>query len=267
MKAKYDKIAIDYSHTRSADKYLTERLLYLLNPVADGRYLDIGCGTGNYTDKLHKKGFEFIGIDPSKEMLLQAIQKNKDIDWRLGHAEHTDLKDEFVNGAIAVLTIHHWDNLCKGFAEMFRVLKPDSRIVIFTSIPVQMQGYWLNYYFPEMLKASISQMPSLEVIEEAMIKAGFCLAGREPYFIKPDLEDLFLYSGKHNPGLYLRSEVRRGISSFSSLANKGEVESGLSQLKQDIERGKIEEIMKSHENGHGDYLFIVGKKEAAKNTV
>ena len=266
MKAKYDKIGIDYNHTRSADKNLTERLLYHLNPVSGGRYLDIGCGTGNYTDKLRKKGFEFIGIDPSSEMLLKANQKNKDIDWRLGYAEDTDLEDEFVNGVIAVLTIHHWENLFKGFAEMFRVLKPDSRIVIFTSTPVQMQGYWLNYYFPEMLKASISQMPSLEVIEKSLIKAGFLLTGKETYFIKPDLEDLFLFSGKHNPELYLRSEVRRGISSFSSLANKDEVEFGLSQLKQDIESGKIEEIMKSPENGSGDYLFITGKKEAANNT-
>lgn len=264
IKTKYDQIGIDYDQTRSADKYLTERILYHLNPITKGRYLDIGCGTGNYTDKLRKKGFELIGIDPSGEMLLKAIQKNKDIDWRLGHAEHTDLKDEFVDGAIAVLTIHHWENLCKGFAEMFRVLKSNSRIVIFTSTPVQMQGYWLNYYFPEILKASVSQMPSLEVIEESMKKAGFILTGTETYFIKPDLEDLFLFSGKHNPELYLRPEVRRGISSFSPLSNQDEVESGLFQMKQDIESGKINEIMKLYENGSGDYLFIIGKKEGSK---
>lgn len=82
MEAKYDKIGIDYNHTRSADKYLTERLLYNLSPISGGRYLDIGCGTGNYTDKLQKKGFGFIGIDPSNEMLLKANQKNKEIDWR-----------------------------------------------------------------------------------------------------------------------------------------------------------------------------------------
>lgn len=267
MEAKYDKIGVDYNHTRSADKYLTERLLCHLCPVSGGRYLDIGCGTGNYTDKLRKKGVEFIGIDPSNEMLLKAIQKNKNIDWRLGHAEQTDLEDEFVNGAIAVLTIHHWTDLCKGFAEMFRVLKPNSRIVIFTSTPVQMQNYWLNYYFPKMLKTSISQMPSLEMTEEALAKAGFILTGRETYSIKPDLEDLFLFSGKHNPGLYLRQEVRQGISSFSSLANKDEVEFGLSQIQQDMESGKIDEIMKSYGNGPGDYLFIIGKKEAAHNTI
>lgn len=262
MEAKYDKIGVDYNHTRRADKYITERLLNFLEPTTRGRYLDIGCGTGNYTDKLQKKGFEFIGIDPSKEMLEKAAQKNTAIDWRVGRAEKINLEDESVNGAIAVLTVHHWSDLWKSFAEISRVLKPDSKIVIFTSTPVQMKGYWLNHYFPKMLNDSIVQMPSLEQIEEAMIKAELLVTGTEIYAVTPDLKDLFLFSGKHHPALYLQPEVRWGISSFSSLADKEEVKIGLSKMKRDIENGNIEEVMKSHENDQGDYLFIIGKKEA-----
>lgn len=257
---KYDKIGIDYNQTRKADKYLTERLFHHLNPKGGGLYLDIGCGTGNYTHKLQMKGIEFIGIDPSNEMLKKAIQQNKEIDWRLGQAEKTDLQEEHVDGVMAILTIHHWSDLCKGFAEMYRILKNDDQIVIFTSTPNQMKGYWLNYYFPKMLHASIKQMPSIERIEEAMVKAGFLFAGMEIYSMKPDLEDLFLYSGKHNPELYLNPAVRNGISSFSSLANRDEVIIGLSKMKQDIESGKIKEIMKTYENDTGDYLFVTGKK-------
>lgn len=64
MEAKYNKLGGYYKLTRNADKYLTERLYDLLNPNENGIYLDIGCGTGNYTIEFQKKGFNFIGIAP-----------------------------------------------------------------------------------------------------------------------------------------------------------------------------------------------------------
>jgi len=71
MEVKYDKIGIDYNLTRKPDKFLTRKLLSHLNPKNDGLYLDIGCGTGNYTIELRKNGFQFIGIDPSEKMLVE----------------------------------------------------------------------------------------------------------------------------------------------------------------------------------------------------
>ncbi len=60
MGVKYDEIGVDYSLTRKADKFLTEQLLYHLNPRKDGCYLDIGCGTGNYTNEFQRKGYRYI---------------------------------------------------------------------------------------------------------------------------------------------------------------------------------------------------------------
>ena len=260
MKAKYDNIGLNYNETRSADPYITERLLKILNPQANGIYLDIGCGTGNYTNAFQKKGFNFIGIDPSEKMLEKANQKNQTINWKLGRAEDITLASETIDGVIGSLTIHHWDELEKSFAELFRVLKPNSSIVIFTSTPKQMTGYWLNHYFPKMLEDSIVQMPSFKAVKGAMINSGFTNIETEVYTIKSDLKDLFLYCGKQNPKLYLNPAVRHGISSFSSLANKTEVEIGLKKLENDITNNSIKDIMESYKNDLGDYLFIVGKK-------
>lgn len=260
MKAKYDYIGFGYNETRSADPYIAERLLKKLNPKTNRLYLDVGCGTGNYTSTFQDKGYHFIGIDPSEKMLEKAKQKNKQVDWKLGQAENIPLKNESINGIIGSLTIHHWDDLEKSFVELFRVLKPNCRIVIFTSTPKQMEGYWLNHYFPKMLEDSMLQMPSFEDVETAMINSGFFNLETEIYNIKPNLEDLFLYCGKQNPKLYLNPNIRKGISSFSSLANKVEVENGLAQLKKDIENKEIHSIMQSYENNLGDYLFISGEK-------
>jgi hypothetical protein len=43
------------------------------------------------------------------------------------------------------------------------------------------------------------------------------------------------------------------------------VENGLSELRKDIDSGKIEEIIKSYENDLGDYLYVIGKKPAGNN--
>ena len=160
MEIKYNKIGTDYNLTRKADKYLTEQLLNHLKPTKSGKYLDIGCGTGNYTNELQKNGFQFIGIDPSEKMLEKAKIKNAEIDWKIGSAENTELPKNYVEGIIGSLTIHHWTDLKNGFSELYRVLKPNGRIVIFTSTPKQMKGYWLNHYFPKMLSDSMTQMPT-----------------------------------------------------------------------------------------------------------
>jgi ubiquinone/menaquinone biosynthesis C-methylase UbiE len=262
MEVKYDKIGIDYNLTRKADKYLTEQLLYHLQPTKNGKYLDIGCGTGNYTNELQKNGFDFIGIDPSELMLEKAKAKNDKIDWKIGLAENTGLPENFVDGIIGSLTIHHWTDLKIGFSELNSVLKPNGRIVIFTSTPKQMKGYWLNHYFPKMLSDSIIQMPTLEKVKAAMTDSGIEFLETHKYFIKPDLEDQFLYCGKQNPELYFDEQIRHGISSFSSLSNRTEVNNGLLELRKDIDSGKVEKIIESYENDFGDYLYIIGKKPA-----
>ncbi|TGV04786.1 class I SAM-dependent methyltransferase [Flavivirga rizhaonensis] len=262
MDVKYDKIGIGYNLTRKADPFLTEQLLRHLNPKKDGIYLDIGCGTGNYTNEFQKKGFQCIGIDPSKKMLDKARIKNKEIDWRIGLAENTGLPKNFVDGIIGSLTIHHWTDLKKSFLELKKVLKPNGKIVIFTSTPEQMKGYWLNHYFPKMLAGSIKQMPTLKSIESAMKNAGIELSEIDKYFIKPDLQDQFLYCGKQNPELYFDKQIRHGISSFSSLANRMEVKQGLSNLRKDINSGKFDEITQKYKNDLGDYLYIIGKNSA-----
>lgn len=260
MEAKYNKIGINYGQTRKADKYIVGKLLSHLNPDKNGLYLDIGCGTGNYTVELNKKGFDFIGIDPSEIMLNEARSKTNNISWKIGTAEKNGLPENSVDGVVGTLTIHHWDNLNKGFSELNRVLKDGGRIVIFTSTDEQTKGYWLNHYFPKMLFHSSTQMPTLENIKSAIVNSGFEIIEVDNYFVRPDVEDRFLYSGKNNPELYFDKNIRNGISSFSALANQKEVVEGLSELRKDIDSGKIAEIIKKYENNIGDYLFIIGKK-------
>ncbi|RMA58532.1 class I SAM-dependent methyltransferase [Ulvibacter antarcticus] len=258
--AKYDTIGKTYNQTRKADPFLVERLYRHLNVIGNGNYLDIGCGSGNYTNALYERGANIIGIDPSVEMLQKARSKNPIIDYKLGVAEKINLPDDCMDGVTAFLTIHHWTDLEKGFQEIGRILKPGGKFVIFHSTPEQMKGYWLNEYFPKMLKDSMKLMHTSEVIKTAMQKAGIEFAGIENYSVSSELEDLFLQCGKYDPEIYFRPEIRSGISSFAAVANRDEVTSGLEKLRKDIDNGVIQKIMESYESDVGDYLYILGQK-------
>jgi ubiquinone/menaquinone biosynthesis C-methylase UbiE len=261
QQALYNSIGVEYNSTRRADPFLTEKLFSLLSPQKDFSCLDIGCGTGNYTIALASGDeYSFYGVEPSRVMLETAKQKSNAVFWVNAVAEDLPFEDEFFDAALASLTIHHWENLEKGFAEVYRILKKGGRFVLFTSFPEQMKTYWLNHYFPQMLRDSMAVMPSRRKVKAALRSAGFTLIKEEKYFVQPDLQDLFLYSGKYRPEIYFKEQIRKGISSFSAISNREEVENGLQKLKSDLESGSFASIARQYESDLGDYIFIVAAR-------
>jgi ubiquinone/menaquinone biosynthesis C-methylase UbiE len=260
MDAIYDTIGVDYNATRKADPFIAHRLLHFLEPKPGKVFLDIGCGTGNYTIALANEGLTIVGIEPSVEMLAKARLQDDQVRWMQGTAELIPADEDSFDGVIATLTIHHWSDLSRSFKQISRVTKPGGRLIIFTATPEQMEGYWLNHYFPDMLRSSMGKMPSMERINEALATSGFKISSTEKYFVHADLQDNFLYSGKHNPSRYLGEKIRRGISSFAVMAGTKEVTSGLLALRRDIESGHFETIRNTFDDSQGDYIFIVAEK-------
>lgn len=103
-------------------------------------------------------------------------------------------------------------------------------------------------------------MPTVNKLMTTLQAAGFNIVGTESFLIEPDLQDLFLYSGKHNPKMYLDSFVRRGISTFANIATPGEIEDGCERLRHDIISGNISKVIQKYISLLGDYLFIVADK-------
>ena len=58
--------------------FLREELLK--NGVDDGLICELGCGTGNITQRLARMGYDMIGIDSSYDML--AIAREKQLEER-----------------------------------------------------------------------------------------------------------------------------------------------------------------------------------------
>jgi ubiquinone/menaquinone biosynthesis C-methylase UbiE len=255
MEAIYNKIGNGYDITRKADPEILATFANLLTLNPSYSYLDIACGTGNYTAELSKLGGHWYGFDQSKKMLDEAIAKSSAIKWQQCDVTNIRHEDNQFDGAICSLAIHHFKDLRSAFVEIYRVIKPNAPLVIFTSTQEQMKDYWLTHYFPDMMEKSSQQMPRLTDITAALHENNFTVTNTLPFFVTTELKDSFLYSGKQQPELYLLESFRNGISSFKNFCSIHELQASLLKLKNDIESRDITHLINETKN-KSDYLFL-----------
>ena len=274
--APYDRIGGAYDSTRRADSYIVSRLLTHLHAQDTSRYLDVACGTGNYTLAFAAAGVRVVGVDSSPRMVAAAGRKAspsvardgapaataEDHDtpaWAVADVARLPFPTQVFAGASCILALRYFADLDAAIAELGRVVGAGP-IVLFTATPEQIRRYWLRTYFPETVERTAAQAYSVARITHALSAAGFPRVQTEPYSIRPDLEDLFLYSGKHRPSLYLSPAVRAGMWSFATLAPPSEEATGCAELRRDLTSGKIGSVMPTSDDPDGDYLFVVAER-------
>jgi ubiquinone/menaquinone biosynthesis C-methylase UbiE len=254
----YDKIGGTYDATRHAEPAILDMLVELLDLRQGADVLDLGCGTGNYTTALGKRGYALLGLDRSGLMLRTARAKAPGLPLIGADAANLPFPNRSFDGAICTLAIHHFDDLEASFAEAARVLDR-GRLVILTALPEQIRRYWLSAYFPRMMARSAEAMPDWSTIEISLRRAGFRTWTQKLYWMPLQPVDMFLYSGKHQPHLYLDQRVRANISAFANLADTDELGDGLERLRRDLVQGWFEQTTAEYEDVGGDYLFIAAQ--------
>jgi ubiquinone/menaquinone biosynthesis C-methylase UbiE len=255
----YEIIGGGYDTTRRADSGIVDILLRLLDVGGGGTYVDLACGTGNYTVALAKSGGHWIGVDNSARMIATAQRKSTAITWHVANATSLPLPSHAVSGVVCVLAIHHFPALFDTFREVRRILRAGGRLVLFTASREQMRGYWLNAYFPRAMAKAIEQMPDTPEVERILRLADIAPTCSELFVVGPQIQDFFLYSGKYFPDRYLDPQIRAGISTFVTLADPTEIVSGCEQLAADIRSGRWCPTHADARPSEGDYLFLVGE--------
>ena len=122
MEALYDIIGHEYDTTRRADPCIVESLCSHLNLKNERSYIDIGCGTGNYTIELSRVNGNWVGVDASSKMIEAARKKYEKIEWKVCDVESLPYKTQSFEGAVCVLAIHHFESIRKAFREIGRVI-------------------------------------------------------------------------------------------------------------------------------------------------
>ena len=259
MQPIYDSIGSTYCATRRADPGIARELARLVGVKDASCFLDVACGTGNYTCALADFGGHWFGVDVSEVMLKQAAAEDPGIRWTLASADNLPFQDRSFDGATCCLAIHHFPELASAFREVWRVLD-NGRFILFTALPDQMCEYWLSHYFPEMMRRSAQKMPSRQNTVAALQSVGFVVEDLIPFHVSDQLQDLFLYSGKQRPEAYLDPTVRANISSFALLCTDEELNEGLRALQADLNSGTFDSVVKCYSSSAGDYAYVVARK-------
>jgi trans-aconitate methyltransferase len=105
-----------------------ENVLELLDVKKRERILDLGCGTGHLTQRIHERGGVVTGIDSSPEMIWQAKETYHDVDFEV--ADGTDFHFEKPFDAVFSNATLHWIMDADAAIKcVYENLKPGGRFV------------------------------------------------------------------------------------------------------------------------------------------
>jgi demethylmenaquinone methyltransferase/2-methoxy-6-polyprenyl-1,4-benzoquinol methylase len=119
------------------DRRWRRKAVAALSPAGDGRYLDIGTGTGDVAFEILRRapGASVVGVDPSPGMLAVARGKADTaacgtLSFRNGDALALEFEDGSFDGVISAFCFRNIENRVRALGEMRRVLRPGGRLVL-----------------------------------------------------------------------------------------------------------------------------------------
>jgi SAM-dependent methyltransferase len=202
---RYDTIGLGYSTTRREDRRLRDRIVVALG---DSRtVVNVGAGTGLY----EPRDRHVIAVEPSDVM---AAQRSADLAPALrGTAFPLPLRDDSVDAAMAVLTIHHWDGHQElGVRELRRVAR--GPVVIVTYDPDVCAEMWLyRDYLPEAAALDRATFPPIDDLADWL--GGSVRV--EPLLNSRDTPDWTLGSFWAHPERVLDEAARSATSAFARM--------------------------------------------------
>jgi len=175
----FDKIAHRYDawYQTKVGQYVDrteKKLVFSLLKSKKGLALDLGCGTGNYTLELYKRGFDVVGADLSLEMLKIAKQKLPNVPFLKADAYNLPFKDSTFDLVMSITMFEFLKEPEKAVSEIYRVLKPNGEVIIGT-----MNGRSLWFIFKRLKSIFFetayryARFYTPRELEKLLIKSGF----------------------------------------------------------------------------------------------
>lgn len=102
-----------------------EQFLSWMAPPADSKWLDIGCGTGAFSELIMRRCTpkSVVGVDPSSTQIEYAQKLLPDATFQVGDSMDLPFREHEFDIVASALVIHFIPDRAKAFAEMRRVLR------------------------------------------------------------------------------------------------------------------------------------------------
>ena len=227
----YDRIGSDYTARRRPDERVAARIRTALGNARV--VVNVGSGSGAY----EPNDRQVLAIEPSTTMIAQRGARAAPVVRAV--AEALPQPDGGADAAMALLTVHHWQDQVAGLRELDRVAV--DRVVILTwDQSVSERRFWmLRDYLPEIIASERARCPDLAAIEAVL---GPCRV--EPVPIPADCTDGFFAAYWKRPEAYLDPRVRDSISCFAQ-ADQRMVDAAVAHLARDLASGAWAERYRS----------------------
>ena len=135
ISSKYD--LLNHLLSINIDKSWRRKAIGLLKPYHPATILDVATGTADFAvEAARLNPHSITGIDLSEGMLKVGRQKIESkglsgiIELRKADSENLPFNDETYDAATVGFGVRNFENLGKGLAEIFRVLKPGGIFII-----------------------------------------------------------------------------------------------------------------------------------------
>lgn len=139
-----------WNHLLSSDSSSVEATLERLRPemnrllqhASEGRFLEVGAGTGAFMSLMRDAGFDVYGVEPSSVAVNYARERHGLTNVVHGHFEQVGYPSGHFDLAYAWHVIEHVVDLDRFVRELHRVLRPDGLLWIGTET-YRNAGYYL----------------------------------------------------------------------------------------------------------------------------
>jgi len=198
-----------------------------LQDLQISKILDLGCGTGRFSEALAVYfSAEVIGIDPSEKMLEQARKKHSDdrVQYQHGSAEAIPLPSASIDMIFMSMSFHHFIDRVMTARECRRALREQGVVFVRTGTREQIRAYPYVPYFPSSRVMLEELLPDRAELRATFEEAGFRMAGSEviTQTIAPSWN---AYADK----------LQAGGDSVVARLSRHELESGLATMRQSAE--------------------------------
>jgi SAM-dependent methyltransferase len=219
----YDRIGIGYHGVRGTDPLLASRIWAALGGART--VLNVGAGTGSY----EPPDRWVLAVEPSGVMIAQRAPDAAPVIQ--APVEQLPLADQTVDAAMAILTVHHWDDVQIGLRELVRVVR--DRIVLVTMDVGALAELWFVHdYLPELLGQHAARFPTIDQLRELLPDARVDVLP-----VPRECEDGFMAAFWARPHAFLDPAVRAATSPWHDLP-PAVVERALTRLRRDLDSGE-----------------------------